>query len=167
MNKALEAHELLDDLEDVPVLEGVTNAKELAEEFKKVMMKHMPASYGEAVFSTNLSPSVGVSFRWMKDKSKLSSGIAENDPAGHSWIVFGFDREGNFPEGKKLSMEIGRGGSLSVKPPEGSHLAQGRVKVGWRNKKGSPEQLVKHFDNYMKKLKKAIEDNKEDLVGLA
>jgi len=47
---------------------------------------------------------------------------------------------------------------------EGSYMAYGRVKFGWRKKTGTPEQLLKHLDNYFKKMRKVVDANKDNLA---
>ena len=140
------------------VEEAIETGDDLAKEIEKSAKKNFPNSYYMGQFSVGIAPSVHIVFFLASDKSKTANKIAENDPAFHRFLIFGYNKDGT--PGPKLEATMSQG-DLTVFPGEGSHLAFDRVKVGWRKKKGTPEQIAKHFDAYFGKLKKAVKDNME------
>ena len=98
----------------------------------------------------------------IQPKEKWSSNLMDNDPGLQKMFIYGITSEG---VGDKLEADMITGGSLTVKPEEGSYMAFGRVKFGWRKKStGSLEDMEKHLINYFKKMKKVVEDNKDNLA---
>jgi len=97
----------------------------------------------------------------IQSKNEHSNGIKENDPAYQIIVFNGVELGKDLPE--KFMVEVSTGGSLTVKPEEGSHMAQGRVKFGWRKKTGTPEQILKHMKNYFSKMKKVYKANKSNM----
>jgi len=135
-------------------------AQKLAKRIKTEIEKSMPPGY---VLVCEVRSSLGRKHIYLvtaleKDKSKWSNGIMMNDPALHKIIIYGVNEDDTLAD--KLEANIATGGKLMVKPDPGSHYAFGSVKFGWRKKKGTPDQIVKHFGNYFKKVKKVIQDNK-------
>jgi len=97
----------------------------------------------------------------IQSESKHSGGIYENDPAYQIIALRGVIMGKPLPE--KIEVDLSVGASLTIKPTEGSHMAQGRVKFGWRKKTGTPEQILKHLDNYFGKMKKVFDANKDNM----
>ncbi len=130
---------------------------QLTEAFKKEMGK----AYFKASYSTNLINSICLRFG-IQEESKHRNGIIDNDAGFHSVIVYGFDNNGNSTDDMEISS--GTGGSICINAPEGSYACYGSVKTGFRRKnKATGEQVVKHLTNYFKKLKKVVNENRENI----
>jgi hypothetical protein len=138
-----------------------TTAAELVPVIERTIRKHFPKSVVRAAFSANLKPGISITFAIAGSKAEVPNGIMQNDLSYTSLFIWGMDKEGNLAP--TLQFDPSQGGSISTKPPEGSHLAFGNVKVGLRKKKGTPEQLLKHIDNYFAKLLKTLKANKDNL----
>jgi hypothetical protein len=143
--------------------EGTMTVDEFTAKLKSTIKKHFPKSKVEAWSSTNLGSSISLSFALGKDKSEWVNGIIENDPLLHRFMI-GWN---SFAEGRfikdKIQAELTIGGSMLVEPEEGSRMAYGRKKIGWRKKTDTPEKIITHFDNYFKKMKKVLKDSIEDM----
>jgi len=140
-----------------------TNAVEFAETIQNTIRKNFSKSFVNVNLSNRLGKSIQISFLLGKDKSEWASGIAENDPMKHMLFIFlGKMGEDNIlPD--KIKIELSQGGSLAVKS-ENPHLAFDRVKIGFRKKTGTPEQILKHIDNYFKKAKQVLLKNKDRMA---
>ena len=146
-------------------LAGMSTADQMVKEFEKIIKKHFPKGYADVQFSTHFSPDITIRFGMEGDINKLASGIRDNDPAYHIFMLRGMDKEGQL--GPKMQIDAIRGGVLMTDPDPDSRLAMKAVKIGWRKKTAAPDKILKHFDNYMVKVKKAIEQNKGKVRGLA
>lgn len=124
-------------------------AKELENSVKSVF----PDSYVQVRPSKD---SVTLFFRLGKDKTEWKNGIEENDVAIHN-IHYFIQRDNTFSAESNY-------GSISVKPPVGSHYAYGRVRTGWRNFKADQANCVRKTTDYFKKLKNIIKDNISNMV---
>lgn len=137
------------------------DAQALAARIRKEIEKHMPPG---AVLKCEVvrylgRKSIHVTTALEKDLSKVANRIRDNDRALQTFYVDGVNDDDTLKD--KLTATISRGGSLTVKPEPGSYYAFGHVKFGWRKKSGTPDQIVKHFGDYFKKVKKVIQDNKD------
>ena len=81
------------------------------------------------------------------------SKIIENDRAFHRIFVGNGEiaKDGTLPP--RLKAELLQGGTVY-----GPNVTN-RVRVGWRNKTGTPEQVVKHLATYFSRLKTAIQEH--------
>lgn len=138
-----------------------TTAAELVPVIERTIRKHFPKSLFRVRFEPEMKPSVTVVFAIAGGKGEVPNGIMQNDLSYTTIFIWGMDKEGNLQP--TLQFDYSQGGRIMVKPPEGSHLAFGNVKVGLRKKKGTPEQLLKHIDNYFAKLLKTLKANKDNL----
>ena len=148
---------------------GRANYSEDADEFAKklegVMKKYFPKSFTQAKFSKSIAPSITMRFALGKSNSEWTNGIIQNDPLFHIWFIHDL-YEGMIPE--KIKIELTTGGHIGVFDWEDAkgtkHKGPGFdfkfPKIGWRNKKGTPDQILKHFDNYFKKMKDAAKKYK-------
>jgi hypothetical protein len=137
----------------------VMTVDEFIKKLESVAKKHFPKSYINIRATKNLGSSIDFTFALGKDKSQWNMGIIHNDPLHHlfhiGWNSFA---EGVFIK-DKIEADKNIGGSLTIKPEAGSHMAFGRVKIGWRKKTAPPDKLIQHFDNYFKKMKQVLKDN--------
>lgn len=138
-----------------------TTAAELTRAIESAIRKHFPKSALRVGFSHNLKPGISIMFAIAGGKDEVPNGIMQNDLSYTTAFIWGTDKEGNLEP--TLQFDPSQGGSIMVKPPEGSHLAFGSVKAGLRKKKGTPEQVLKHIDNYFAKLLKTLKANKDNL----
>lgn len=124
---------------------------DLAKRVEDAVKSVFPKSHAQARVSS--SESLFLSFSLAANKQECTNGIIQNDPAfGHIWI---YRRPDN-----TYSVEAHTFGNLMVKPPEGSHLAYGRVKLGWRNFSGvSADAVVKKMTQAFEKAKAIMIEN--------
>lgn len=136
---------------------------EFIKETEVAIRKSFPKSYVNIRASTNLGSSITLRFALGKDKSEWTNGIIENDPLYHimhiGWNSFA---DNNFTK-DKIPLDMNVGGSLKVNPEEGSYMAFGKIKIGFRKKTASPDKIVKAIEDYFKKAKKVLMDNKNNL----
>jgi hypothetical protein len=134
---------------------------EFVKNLESTIKKIFPKSYINAKASTNLGASIHLTFAFGKDKSEWGNGIIENDLLFHRFMIgWNSFTEGHFIR-DKIEAELSVGGGLKVEPDEGSHMAFGRVKIGWRKKTAPPDKILTHFSNYFKKARKVLTDNKD------
>lgn len=100
---------------------------------------------------------ISIAFGFVGDKSKLTSGILENDPTVIKMMVHP-SRDGSY------SLEA-LSSSFMVKPEPGSFMAMGSKKVPFRKVKGDLSKIEKGFEKWLKKYTEAVKSNKEDIYG--
>ncbi|NIT79676.1 MAG: hypothetical protein GWN58_33510 [Anaerolineae bacterium] len=139
-----------------------TTGDELAKAIEAAIRKHFPKSHLKVWVSKGGigGTTIDLDFAVAGSKSEVANGIWHNDISLTRAVIYGLDADGNLKE--RLEFHPAMGGSITTKPTE-KHMAQGRLKVGLRKKKGTPEQVLKHIDTYFKKLHKAIVDNADKL----
>lgn len=157
MNKA---QETLESLNTVMVEKEPLDVDGFIKQVEAAHKKVFPKAWISVKRAKILGDIISIQFG-VQNPKKHSNNITLNDPAFHSMLIDNL-RQGEFKE--KISLEINQGGFLFVKPEEGSFMAFSKVKFGWRNKKGTPEQIVKHLANYFGKMKKVVDANKNNLV---
>ena len=141
-------------------------------------LKRFPKAWIDARAQKILGFSIGIRFG-IQPRGQWANKIVENDPAYTQLSVRGLTSAIPDEPGPKL-LKIQPGdpnslafkdiidvdqlqGNLRVKAEPGSHYAFNTVKVGWRKKKGTPEQVLKHIVNYFSKLRVAVDSNKDRL----
>ena len=135
--------------------------QEIIAQLTEAFKKELGNAYFTAGYREGLSRHIALGFG-IQVQSKHGNGITDNDPAFHSVIIFGFDQDGNSTDDMEISS--GTGGSICVRPAKNSYCCYDLVKTGFRVKrKATGEQIVKHLTNYFKKLKKAVEANREKI----
>jgi len=148
-------------LENTTLNESLMTVDEFVKKLESTIKKIFPKSYVNAYASTNLGSSIMLTFALGKDKSEWAGGYMDNDPLLHKFMIgWNSFTEGHFIK-DKIQAEISQGGSLRVNPEEGSRMAYGRAKIGWRKKTASPDKIIIHFENYFKKAKKVLKDSIE------
>lgn len=156
--------------------EAIETPEDLVKQLKNVLEKNWPSQGYEVKLGNSIGrPNIFIWATLGSNESEYENNIKHNDPLFHQWIVYGVSGgektgpvsilsnepvEFGVTKLSRDSMEIdttGIGGSISTNDYK-------RIKVGWRKKtKASPEQIVKHFEAYIKKLVKMAEDNKEKI----
>lgn len=142
-----------------------TDAETFANMIQNTIRKNFSKSFVRVSFDKRLGKSIQISFLLGKDKTEWANQIPENDPMKHMFFIW-LNKMGDddiLPE--KIGIELSQGGYLLVRPKEGSHLAYDRVKIGFRKKTGTPEQILKHVDTYFKKAKQVLLKNKDRMAG--
>jgi len=111
----------------------------------------------------NLQNSLGeklIFLSWgIQPREKHANKIIQNDPGFHTLFVRGVDKatESFRPI---IEAQIVQGGSIRVKSTTPIYRFDS-VKIGWRNKKGNPQQILKHIINYFNKLRKVVDQTQE------
>ena len=139
------------------------SVQEFMDKAQKEISKSFPKSGIAIRHSTNLGSSISLRFTLGKDKSEWANGIVHNDPMHHVFsIAYGqIDKDGNLAEKIKIELPmVGGWLQISSKNP---HLASDRVKIGWRKKTGTPEQVLAHLGKYFQKAKALVQKHKDDL----
>lgn len=151
-------------IKDLNEASGLMTVDEFVKKLEATVKKIFPKSFIQVYASTNLGSSITFKFALGKDKSEWNNGIIQNDPLFHVWMIgWNSFTDGHFIK-DKIEAELSVGGSLAVRPEEGSYMAQGRAKIGWRKKTAPPDKIIQHFDGYFKKMKKVLKDNKDNLL---
>jgi hypothetical protein len=94
-----------------------------------------------------------------------------NDPMYHSVIIQWGSNFGQQPktleELPALEFNVLSSG-IAINPPKGSFMARGRVKTGLTNvkKNGSLDKFDKKMKTWFPKLRKILDENKDNLYGL-
>ena len=154
MNRQRIARELL------AVARDLTAAEMTADEFIRKLTAAYKSQFPRAFFVARLSSRLGESIvlRFgVQPKGDWINGIFHNDPAASSAFIYGV-KDGQLQDAMEVRMSIG--GILIVKPTE-SHMAYGRVKLGWRNRKGTPEQILKHMAGYFRKMRHVVDSTRD------
>ncbi|KFZ25651.1 MAG: hypothetical protein KQ78_02144 [Candidatus Izimaplasma bacterium HR2] len=133
------------------VLENENNEKEIMDGIKNVFEKHF--SNGWFNLRKISSDSIGFSFGIIGDKKELSSGILDNDPVHHKFMI---RKEEMGWEVKNLF------GSIAINPKE-KYMAMSSVKTKFRKTKGDTKKIISTFDKWFVKLKSLIKDNEENI----
>lgn len=151
--------------EEVITESNTMSVSEFIKNLENAVKKIFPKSFVKINASTNLGSSIHMVFALGKDRSEWINGIIENDPLFHRFMIgWNSFQEDTFIK-DKIVAELSVGGNLKILPDEGSHLAQGRIKIGWRKKTAPPDKIIQHFTNYFKKVKKTLIDNKDKLFA--
>jgi hypothetical protein len=123
---------------------------QLAERLEAAYLKHFPNGW-ITVYASRLGTTTHhVSFGILR-RDAFPNGIAENDPGYMQLVV----------DGEELRLNSVLGSSLRIKPPAGSHLAFGSLKVPFRKSKKDP---VAAAEKFFAKLRKIVEENLDNLV---
>jgi len=139
-----------------------TTGDELAKAIEAAIKKHFPKSHVKVwVHKGGIGgTTIGLDFAVAGDKSQVANGIWHNDISLTRGTIYGLEPDGNLKP--TLEFDPALGGSILTKPTE-KYMAFGKLKVGLRKKKGTPEQILKHLDSYFAKLAKAIKDNRDKI----
>ncbi|MBT8327202.1 MAG: hypothetical protein KJP21_05730 [Bacteroidia bacterium] len=136
------------------------SADDFANDIKKLMLKYFPTSYCYAGYSDNISESIWIKFAIGK-KSDWYNGIIQNAPVEYSAIIFGI-KDGKTND--KMSLESSVGARVTIKPPENSYLAYGRVRVPTRKTRGGEERILKAIEKVISTLKKETKQNLSNMT---
>ena len=140
-------------------MQTTMTADNLVDTIKATITGLFPESFVRVRFSTSISPVIHIVFAARADG--WPNGIVENDRAFHRIFVGNGEigRDGTLPQRVKASLLVGG----TVYGPN----ATNGVKVGWRNRTGTPEQIVKHFATYFAKLKTAVREHPDAAFNAA
>lgn len=129
-------------------------AEELADALRTAITSIFPESFVRVSFSAQLSPVIQIVFAFTQ-KDRWPNGIIENDRAFHRIFVGNgeIQRDGTVPQ--KVKAELLTGGKVY-----GPNVTN-RARVGWRNRTGTPEQIIGHIEAYFTKLDKAIQGHQD------
>jgi hypothetical protein len=130
-------------------------AKALANDIAIKIKAIFPNSGVSAKVTGHILPSISIFFTLGKDTTEFANGYAENDPAMQRITVW-LDK-------LPLKVESGSAGTFTIKAPVGSHLAYGRVKVGWRNFTADESKVADKIAAYFMKLRNALIANIDNI----
>ena len=139
-----------------------TDVEKYIQKLESAVQQIFPKSFVQGFLTTGLGTSITLRFA-LGNKSEWINGIIHNDPMYAMLDISApaytkFQTDGSLPD--KLEVEISRG-FLSVTAEPGSFKAFDRVKLGWRNKAGDPDTIMKHIVSYFKKAKEIVKENKD------
>jgi hypothetical protein len=135
-----------------------STGEELARAIESSIRKHFPKSYVSVNVASGIGgPSIRLTFAVAGSKEEVPNKIWNNDISLTKGFIWGLNKDGTLKD--KLEWDPAMGGSFLINPEQGSPNAFSKIKVGLRKKKGTPEQVVKHLDNYFKKLAATIKSN--------
>lgn len=100
---------------------------------------------------------VSVTFGLVSDKSEQSSGLFDNDPMLHKFLVRQ-KGDGTYVSEKLL-------GYISTNPEAGSYMAMSSVKTPYRKTTGNPEKIIKSFDVFFGRLKTLLNEHESNIYG--
>ena len=115
------------------------------------------------VYSGIGNPTLSVSFLLIGNNEDQSNGIVDNDPIITKFIAHLPCIESPSKETKfKVERLVG---DLSIRPPEGSYLAMGRVRLPYRKSTGDIGKQIQNLTKYFKKVGQTVIDNKYNLYN--
>lgn len=156
--------EIINEVDEEVINEASTmTVSEFVSGLESAVKKIFPRSFVQIYSGKNLGSSITFRFALGKDKSEWQNGIIQNDPLFHLWMIGWESFVDDAFTKDKIPAELSVGGSLTITPEEGSYMAQGRAKIGWRKKTLPPDKLIKGFSDYFKKVKKVLKDNQDKL----
>ncbi len=131
---------------------ALTTATDLVDDIRGTISHIFPDSFVKVRFETSLSPVIHIVFAF-DQKDGWPNGIIENDRAFHRIFVGNGEiaTDGTLPP--RLKAELLTGGTVY-----GPNVTN-RVRVGWRNRTGTPQQIVKHLSTYFGRLNGAIQSH--------
>lgn len=142
--------------------------KFLADKFIANVSSYFKKSFPNGTSSGGLRNTIGadhITFDFVLANPKVS---IHNDPMHISFLIQWGSGFGEQPltleQGAELEFNVSSS-SISVNPPEGSHLAMGRVKTKLTNVKkgGSLEKFDKKMKAWVPKLRKLFEEHKDNI----
>lgn len=137
---------------EVTTVEDTKLYDELMKDFTDAFRKEFKTSWFE-IKKARLGSGMIILRFIVGAKEDLVNGILQNDPF---FSVISLDGVGS----EKMGLEMSTGNRVVVNRKTTPSTV---VKAGWRNKKGTKDQLLKHFGEYLKKLKMIIKDNSDTM----
>lgn len=135
--------------------------EEVASSIKDIIEKKLPNGWNSVKFLPSLGRSgntLHVNFGFIGDKSLLTSGYKENDPASASLILR--------KNGDLYSMEaLSKGVGYYTTPEAGSHLAMKFVKIPFRKGSGERKKIILSFEKFLTKYVDTVNKNKENVYN--
>lgn len=134
------------------IAEDLATADGLVAAIEGAISSLFPESFIKVRFTTGLSPVIHIVFAFTKEDG-WPSHIIENDRAFHRIFVGNGEigSDGALPP--KLKVEVLTGGTVY-----GPNVTNG-VKVGWRNRTGTPQQVVRHIATYFGRLATVLQEH--------
>ena len=134
----------------------LSETQNFCQAIEREFRKYFPKGFFECSKKKGIDgkPMYSYSFGLIGDINDVPNRIRGNDPMFHSGLIF--------IEGDQLELNPLQS-SLYTKPEPGSYLAMGTIKTRMRKTKGDEAKLIKYFGNFFKKLRKIVDENKEDI----
>lgn len=125
-------------------------------EIESAFLSKFPNCFLQVQESKGFGHSIFVNFGLVLNKAELPSGIRDNDPVSHKFMIYiektGFEA-------------ITLTGGIAVNPPAGSYNAMGFVKTPFRKTKGDAKKIIKAFETFVPRLKQLVKDNEANIYG--
>lgn len=131
------------------ITEDNGSAEDFAKQIDDLIGKYFPKSKHWAVYKKGLGESIYIRLA-IGQKTDWSNGIIDNAPIEYGAIIFGIE---NGQTNDSMSLESSRGASITIKPPENSYLAYGRVKIPTRKTKGGEAKILKAIEKVLVNIK--------------
>ncbi len=145
------------------IIESINEAEQTAQnmvvDIEKIIKKYFPTSFSRVDYSESIAPSIHIAFA-IGQKKDWSGSYFENSPLAQKMFIHGFDKGGGMSRPVLFDPKWVR---VSIKPPEGSHLAFGSAKVPVRKKKGDYNSILKGIDSTFSNMHKVLKANVDNL----
>lgn len=130
--------------------------KDYVNKIEETIKKYFPDSYIVVTDKGMLGgDSILIKFAFGKDKSEWENGIIHNDNGWmHIWLHESFTKDGKMKP--MIDVESDTAGRINT-------IDRESIKTGWRNKKGTPDQILSHIDKFFAKLKQTVIANKDKM----
>lgn len=132
---------LVQALTKVLAAEPITTGEQMVKALKDQISKDFPQFMQRVRFDASLSPSVNMHFADITEEQHKGSNVAfYNAPHGITVVIHGFGKDGAVKEKLEFAPQMA---------PRDPKLIK---------KTGTPEQVLKHFGNWLTKLKTKLAD---------
>lgn len=141
----------------------INKAEEFVTKVKEAYLKEFPNGWIRGGIESGLGKYICFT-TGIQPKEKISNKIEHNDPARQVFMIHECFIHRNTDELKeKVTVELACGGSVYIKPDEGSYYAYCTVKFGFRKKTGDIDKIYDHFVKYFKKMRKVVDENRDNI----
>lgn len=132
--------------------DALATADDLVAAIEGAIAKIFPESFVRVRFTAELSPVIHIMFAFTQQDG-WPNRIIENDRAFHRIFVGNGEIAADGTVPPRLRTELLTGGTVY-----GPNVTNG-VRVGWRNRTGTPQQIVKHIATYFGRLATVLREH--------
>lgn len=133
---------------------------DFTQQVKDAYYKQFPRGWIKGGLEKSIGQYVALTFG-IQPKEKWFNGYESNDPA-HQSIVIHQVKDSKFLP--KIVADNGSTGSTMLIKPKTPNLAYSRIKLGYRKKTGTPEQVLDHIKKYFVQMRKIVDLNRDKLA---
>lgn len=138
----------------------MNDSERLAIKISEEILAVFPDSCAKALFSNRIMPMLTISFTLGKDKNEWINGIHHNDPAHHTFFVYGMNNLGEIQRDLTLERHIGSIITKSTVP----HLTYMHMKIPFRKATGDETVILKSVRKYFENLKATLQKTRDKLT---